>query len=383
MELETLHKEVTRIYSKITKTQKDVLSLIDPEIHLKFLFTFLKKHGIYHYFDIQKPWLIYWTINSIAIFLKLNFLSYNDRKKLSEYLLLFQNMKTGGFAGGINYQSNILTNYAVILSLSILNIKTSWKKIDRKKMYNFFLSLKKKNGSFLMHEKGESDLRCVYAVLVVSKFLNILDNKLKHNIFEFIQQCQTYEGGFGPTPNVEAHGGYSFCGIASLSILNRIDDINVNKLLYWLSNKQKKFYGGFCGRTNKLVDSCYSFWQASIYNILKEHKKKYTYKNNLLYNQTKLQKYLLYCCQEKNEGGFKDKPGKRNDIYHTNYSLLGLALSTNNQNFENLEKNDQEFNKFFNWDYFEVEDMDPVFAVPRFASIEFVKAFENAEKIQL
>lgn len=30
----------------------------------------------------------------------------------------------------------------------------------------------------------------------------------------------------------------------------------------WTVNRQMRFEGGFQGRTNKLVDGCYSFWQA-------------------------------------------------------------------------------------------------------------------------
>ena len=29
-----------------------------------------------------------------------------------------------------------------------------------------------------------------------------------------------------------------------------------------------KFEGGFQGRTNKLVDSCYSFWQAGMFPVI-------------------------------------------------------------------------------------------------------------------
>jgi len=36
--------------------------------------------------------------------------------------------------------------------------------------------------------------------------------------------------------------------------------IDMDKLLYWLVNKQQEYFGGFQGRTNKLVDSCYAFW---------------------------------------------------------------------------------------------------------------------------
>lgn len=35
-------------------------------------------------------------------------------------------------------------------------------------------------------------------------------------------------------------------------------------------NKQMKFEGGFQGRTNKLVDGCYSFWQGGAFPIIYE-----------------------------------------------------------------------------------------------------------------
>lgn len=33
--------------------------------------------------------------------------------------------------------------------------------------------------------------------------------------------CQTYEGGFGGCPGMEAHGGYSFCGLAALVLVGK------------------------------------------------------------------------------------------------------------------------------------------------------------------
>lgn len=36
----------------------------------------------------------------------------------------------------------------------------------------------------------------------------------------------------------------------------------------WLMFRQIEFEGGFQGRTNKLVDGCYSFWQGGAIPIL-------------------------------------------------------------------------------------------------------------------
>ena len=179
----------------------------------------------------------------------------------------------------------------------------------------------------MSHENGESDLRALYSAMIISDILDILDNEITEGVVENIKKCQTFEGGLGPEPFSEAHGGYSFCGIGALVILNKLEEINVDNFIRWLVNKQMSVEGGFQGRTNKLVDSCYSLWQGGVFNMLMNYdKKKYTYDSELLYDQLGLQAYILFCCQNPN-GGLFDKPGKSPDLFHTNYAMLGLALS--------------------------------------------------------
>lgn len=36
----------------------------------------------------------------------------------------------------------------------------------------------------------------------------------------------------------------------------------------WVVSRQMRFEGGFQGRCNKLVDGCYSFWQAGLLPLL-------------------------------------------------------------------------------------------------------------------
>jgi protein farnesyltransferase subunit beta len=67
---------------------------------------------------------------------------------------------------------------------------------------------------------------------------------------------------------MEAHGGYSFLGIAGLMLMGKERLCNIDRLLRWAACKQMKLEGGFQGRTNKLVDGCYSFWQGGIFPVL-------------------------------------------------------------------------------------------------------------------
>jgi protein farnesyltransferase subunit beta len=91
---------------------------------------------------------------------------------------------------------------------------------------------------------------------------------------EWLARCQTYEGGFAGEPGLEAHGGYSFCGYAALILLGKEHLIDTDRLLKWTVNRQMRLEGGFQGRTNKLVDGCYSFWVSGLLPLLYHRLKK-------------------------------------------------------------------------------------------------------------
>ena len=48
-----------------------------------------------------------------------------------------------------------------------------------------------------------------------------------------VMLMQTYEGGIGAEPGAEAHGGYTFCGLAALMLIDRADALDLPKLLHF------------------------------------------------------------------------------------------------------------------------------------------------------
>jgi protein farnesyltransferase subunit beta len=44
--------------------------------------------------------------------------------------------------------------------------------------------------------------------------------------------------------------------------------VNYERLLEWLSNRQLSELGGFNGRINKLIDSCYSYWVGACFELI-------------------------------------------------------------------------------------------------------------------
>lgn len=128
---------------------------------------------------------------------------------------------------------------------------------------------------------------------------------------EWISSCQTYEGGLGSVPGAEAHGAYTFCGLACLCILGDPKTmfekyLNLPSLVAWLTARQHAPEGGLAGRSNKLVDGCYSHWIGGCWSLV-EAACRQGNSTPSLFNREGLIRYILCCCQA-DRGGLRDKP---------------------------------------------------------------------------
>jgi protein farnesyltransferase subunit beta len=104
-----------------------------------------------------------------------------------------------------------------------------------------------------------------------------------------------------------------------------ISYMDVPRLISWLSARQYAPEGGFSGRTNKLVDGCYSHWvggcwpliEASLSGPREGFTADYAATASIaaaedsLFSRDGLLRYILCCCQDDTRrGGLRDKPGK-------------------------------------------------------------------------
>ncbi|SCW01868.1 LAFE_0E09054g1_1 [Lachancea fermentati] len=275
--------------------------------------------------DASQPWLLYWIGNSLRL-MNPKWLSKNYQQGISEKLLN-ASVNGGPFCGGLGQLPHLICNYAAVTALALCdNYDDCWSKINVHGIYQWLLALKMPNGGFkTCLEVGECDTRGTYCALSVAAMLNILTPELCTGVEEFLIKCQTYEGGFGGCPQEdEAHGGYTYCAVASLAILGRLEVINVGSLMEWCSARQFNEERGFSGRSNKLVDGCYSYWVGGTAAILE------AYGYGECIDKPMLRDYILKCCQTKERPGLRDKPGKSPDFYHTNYVMLGLSITEHN-----------------------------------------------------
>lgn len=92
----------------------------------------------------------------------------------------------------------------------------------------------------------------------------------------------------------------------------------------WLSARQHAPEGGFAGRTNKLVDGCYSHWVGGCWPLVQaciDGPSLRTAESaapiaptpsaGSLYSREGLIRYILCCCQDQTaRGGLRDKPSQ-------------------------------------------------------------------------
>ncbi|KAJ8045286.1 Protein farnesyltransferase subunit beta [Holothuria leucospilota] len=301
---------------------------LNKEKHLHYLHKGL--HHLpegYECLDASRPWICYWILHSL--YLLGEKIPEEQSSRIAQFIGKCQ-CPDGGFAGSPNQQAHLAPTYAAVLTLCTLGTEEAYRIINRETLRSFLSSMRSSTGAFTMHKGGEIDVRGAYCAVVAARLTNVYQPEMFEGTAEWIASCQSYEGGFAGQCGMEAHGGYTFCSIAALVLLGHERLCDMQALLRWLSQRQMRFEGGFQGRTNKLVDGCYSFWQAGafpvVHGILSKQHDPALDTSSWMFNEDALQEYILVCCQNLN-GGLLDKPGKPRDYYHTCYCLSGLSLA--------------------------------------------------------
>jgi protein farnesyltransferase subunit beta len=296
--------------------------ILRPSTHASFwlsLFAGLPRRLIYH--CSEEPWIAYWFLNGLSV------LSLNQSPEFSDWatacLSYISKRKNGAiFASSPHHCGHAALAYVSVNAIALAQLETGYRSIDRRALHDWFLTLKLPNGSFSAGTDLEADSRSTYCVIAVASLLNMLTPELTAGVADFLIGCQGYDGGFAPVPNVETHGGYGFTSVAALALLGELGRADVWAAIRWCAMRQMPFSGGFNGRTNKLVDSCYTWWVGAMARTLAD----YTGVGNF-WNEGGLVQYVLCMCQSVTNGGVCDRPPSQPDMFHTMYSLAGLSAT--------------------------------------------------------
>jgi len=152
----------------------------------------------------------------------------------------------GGFGGGNGQWPHLAATYAALLSLTITTFyaskkipksqhaalySASFSWIDRKQLLAWLRKLRVSNGGFKVNMEGEEDVRAGYCALIICALMCFDAEELNsgnpegealflEGVPEYFKRCQTWEGGIGAKQHAEAHGGYAFCVVAGLCLID-------------------------------------------------------------------------------------------------------------------------------------------------------------------
>lgn len=232
---------------------------------------------------------------------------------------------TSGFYGcpvdNLFDSSHVTMTYNALAILLIL--KDDLSGVDRTAVLRGLKHLQQHDGSFSpMSDGGERDMRFVFCAAAICSILADRSGQGMdvQKAVHFVTSSLTYEGGFGMSADAEAHGGSSFCAIASLKLLHTLDDSlsqkQIQELKRWLCFRQAN---GFQGRANKPVDCCYTFWVGASLKLLEAFS----------LAQISSNVNFTLSCQNPITGGFAKWPDCHPDALHACLGLAGLSILEN------------------------------------------------------
>ena len=188
-------------------------------------------------------------------------------------------------------------------------------------------------------EEQHCDMRFVYCAACICTFLNNFGTIDKTAMKNFILKSFSYEGAFGQGPDLEAHGGSTYCAVAALSMLGELTNLDSNikeKCLKWLSFRLDS---GFQGRPNKQDDTCYTWWVGGALKLLNGCTSP-TENNNFVMEQIQHCIPYVLSTQDPITGGLAKWPDLTPDPLHSYLGLSGLGLG----NYPELRPVDAELN---------------------------------------
>ncbi|ODQ63796.1 terpenoid cyclases/Protein prenyltransferase, partial [Nadsonia fulvescens var. elongata DSM 6958] len=173
---------------------------------------------------------------------------------------------------------------------------------------------------------GEYDMRYCYVAVSCCVLLGCRPDSMPFDVkrlHQYIISCLNYDGGISQTPQCESHAGLTYCALASLWMCGVLNQDDWSNTAAWLAFRQIPLMedkgegsdnsGGFNGRVNKPADTCYSFWVIGSLSILEKIG---------FINIQKSKGFLLLGTQNLLMGGFSKHRGSLPDPLH---SYLGLC----------------------------------------------------------
>jgi geranylgeranyl transferase type-1 subunit beta len=293
----------------------------DRERHIQYFSHSLRQlPDAYAKLDTNRLTLVHFCVHALDLLGALE--THVDPQQVINWIYSLE--VVGGFCGGTycgnqvhGYtHSHIAMTYTALATLIALGDDLS--QVHKESIISSLRNLQRPNGSFqaVGGMGSECDMRFLYCACAISYMLNDWTGVDTDKAVSYIKSCVSFDGAIALLPGQEGHGGSTFCGVASLALMDKLDDIGSSfrkDLVHWCVSRQ---VGGMQGRPNKAEDTCYSYWIGGTLRLLNRQE---------LLDENKLSRYVMTC--QTPMGGFGKVVGAFPDVLHSFYSMAWLSLS--------------------------------------------------------
>ncbi|GAK66255.1 geranylgeranyl transferase type i beta subunit [Moesziomyces antarcticus] len=342
--------------------------------HVSFLLRCLRMlPAPYTSADDQRMTLGYFALAGLDLLHATHKVPLDEARELIDWVY-DQQAPEGGFRGspstpfttpaaGRVGTANVAMTYSALLVLAIL--RDDYARLDRTALLSYIAALQSEGGGFAAElppsgreaREVDTDPRFAYCAVAVCAMLGDFSRINIPTATAFLRRCQRYDGGFGASATQEAHAGMTYCCVAALHLLSRVERGAAwpsDQAIAWLTHRQvnppptasskqdtqaesddddeANLVGGFQGRPSKLPpDVCYSFWNGAALSLLSAHE---------LVDAPADAGYVL--SAQSRVGGVSKIPGDHPDLLHTYLGLASLSLHQHGQG-DHAEENRLDF----------------------------------------
>ncbi|KAH9458053.1 hypothetical protein Pst134EB_010357 [Puccinia striiformis f. sp. tritici] len=208
----------------------------------------------------------FFALSSLAILGALDRLDLAERADYIDWIYRRWNHKIGGFGGAPNIDlrglgpdeepcdhPHLAHTYTALLILALLTLPSNerpepespYGALELPKLLQFVQNCQRPNGSFGSFPDGtDEDVRFVYCAIAILAMIRVDPGKVidVNSTERFLKSCRRYEGGYGQAPYCEAQGGTTYCALASLALLGRLEssqtEEEADQTVRWLVDRQ-------------------------------------------------------------------------------------------------------------------------------------------------
>ncbi|KAH8173682.1 prenyltransferase and squalene oxidase repeat domain-containing protein [Sarocladium implicatum] len=309
-------------------------------------------------------------------------LTPSERSDIRNWVLSLQH-PDGGFCGSSTHafsgrdtvkgDANLAATFFALILLAAASdgdkeASAAYSGVNRSRLLRWLRKLQRKDGSLGQNlwegrPVGGSDMRHCYLASSIRWMLGGGSGQEEgedldvESMVAFIRRGQTYDGGLAESSQNESHGGYVYCGVAALAMLDRDTNGTAlrdgtprhDDLIKFLAHRQFPYmaaeeeaeaieedaenlieqglealsmaensceYVGYNGRWNKKADTCYCWWAGGALKLLDKVS---------FMKRDPSRSYLLGITQHR-IGGFSKTHGGPPDIFHSYLGLAALAV---------------------------------------------------------